>query len=233
MCEFDACERDMGGFSSALFPFPFPPFSHPSFLLVLPTLLFLPSSVYTDVVLSHPARAHPFHIAASTPVAPSRLAGASCTTCTATTCITCRARRPSAAAQHGTRPAQPLSACLMHPAPTTSPHVQYIAPAAVPRPNSPHQAPTHPRYDAQEALPFFVAHGAFVEPAGAAMIFSGVTTISVPTRTTTEMCDPTAMRSAPCDRIHRFFCPGIFFLFFCVFRPFSMTVWMQTRSGQI
>ncbi|KAJ7889423.1 hypothetical protein B0H13DRAFT_2666203 [Mycena leptocephala] len=39
--EFDACERDMSTFLLPLFPFP--PFLHLSFLLVLPTLLFLPS----------------------------------------------------------------------------------------------------------------------------------------------------------------------------------------------
>ncbi|KAJ7270275.1 hypothetical protein C8J57DRAFT_306280 [Mycena rebaudengoi] len=64
-------------------------------------------------------------------------------------------------------------------APTTSPHARYIAPAAVPRPHPQHQAPAHPRYDAQQALPFLVARPAFVDPAGgAATIFGGVITIN-------------------------------------------------------
>jgi hypothetical protein len=67
----------------------------------------------------------------------------------------------------------------MRPAITTSPHARYIVPAAVPRPHPQHQAPAHPRYDARQALPFFVAHAVFVDPAGAAATFSGVTTISV------------------------------------------------------
>ncbi|KAJ7319240.1 hypothetical protein DFH08DRAFT_389761 [Mycena albidolilacea] len=62
----------------------------------------------------------------------------------------------------------PLSACSMRPAPTTSPQAWYIAPAAVPRPHPQHQAP-----------PFLVAHAAFVDPAGAATIFSGVATLTV------------------------------------------------------
>ncbi|KAJ7889412.1 hypothetical protein B0H13DRAFT_884130 [Mycena leptocephala] len=89
--------------STFLLPlFPFPPFLHLSFLLVLPTLLFLPSGVYTDVVPSRPARSHP----SVAPVALSGLAGASCTTCTATTSTAARPRRPSAPARHRTRCAQ-------------------------------------------------------------------------------------------------------------------------------
>jgi hypothetical protein len=56
----------------------------------------------------------------------------------------------------------------MRPAPTTSPQAWYIAPIAVPRPHPQHQAP-----------PILVAHAAFVDPAGAATIFSGVATLSV------------------------------------------------------
>ncbi|KAJ7748230.1 hypothetical protein B0H14DRAFT_3167122 [Mycena olivaceomarginata] len=39
--------------------------------------------------------------------------------------------------------------------------------------------PAQPRYDAQQALPFFVAHAAFLDPAGVAAIFSRVTTLTV------------------------------------------------------
>ncbi|KAJ7114385.1 hypothetical protein C8R44DRAFT_881231 [Mycena epipterygia] len=55
MCEFDACERDMGAF---LLSFSFTSLSSSS----LPTLLFLACGVYNHVVLSHPARA-PFRSA--------------------------------------------------------------------------------------------------------------------------------------------------------------------------
>ncbi|KAJ7812263.1 hypothetical protein B0H14DRAFT_3150412 [Mycena olivaceomarginata] len=41
------------------------------------------------------------------------------------------------------------------------------------------QAPAQPRYDAQQALPFFVAHIAFLDPARAAAIFSRITTLTI------------------------------------------------------
>jgi hypothetical protein len=82
-------------FSSTVFPSPLFPFPH---LLVLRTLLFL-TCVYTDVVPSPPAHAHPSVV----PVGPSYPAGASCTTCIATVHIAYRSRRPSAAARYRTR----------------------------------------------------------------------------------------------------------------------------------
>ncbi|KAJ7263373.1 hypothetical protein C8J57DRAFT_1512877 [Mycena rebaudengoi] len=119
-------------------------------LSLAPVVSFSPLAPASMPTVRHPARAHPFRIAATcTPFAPSRLAGAPCTTCTATTSTARRARQPSAAVPHGTRSAQPLPALA------------------------------HPRYDAQPALPFLVARAAFVDPVGAATIFSGVTAISI------------------------------------------------------
>ncbi|KAJ7822195.1 hypothetical protein B0H14DRAFT_1325098 [Mycena olivaceomarginata] len=100
-------------------------------------------------------RPRPFRIAATcTPSAPSRLAGAPCTTCTATTCT---AAAPPAFCSCTTRNTmrsantRPLLLCLMGPAPRTSSH----RPDALTRPCSQHQAPVPPhiRQVAGAALP--------------------------------------------------------------------------------
>ncbi|KAF8132131.1 hypothetical protein K438DRAFT_2031889 [Mycena galopus ATCC 62051] len=146
------------GFSSA-------PFPHPSFLLALPTVLFRPRGVYTDVVLNHP-----IPLVSPPPVRPSLLPTLpECRVRDVPRLPTLPAARAGALQLNDAERMRSVTTnfeatlCVLdapHPTPKTCYHAHGLG------------TPAHPRYDTQQALTFLHTHAAIVDPMDASTILS-------------------------------------------------------------